>query len=96
MTDWIATDLDSTLFHRDWAGEGAVAATWHTGAERTPSSWMKAATHRLLESLGKSFALVPVTARDMDSFSRVDVEGLNLHSLAVVANGAVILGRTAR
>lgn len=94
MIDWIATDLDSTLFHRDWSGEGAIAATWHApdGAERSASSWMKAGTHRLLETLGRSFALVPVTARDMDSFSRVDVEGLSLRGLAVVANGAVILG----
>jgi hydroxymethylpyrimidine pyrophosphatase-like HAD family hydrolase len=95
MTDWIATDLDGTLFHRSWSGDDAIAATWHThvGAERCASSWMKAGTHRLLETLGISFALVPVTARDMESFSRVDVEGLNLCGPGVVANGAIILGR---
>ncbi len=94
MNDWIATDLDSTLFHRSWAGTGAIAATWHSpeGAERCASSWMKAGTHRLLETLGRAFALVPVTARDMDSFSRVDIEGLHLRGVAVVANGAVMLG----
>ena len=53
---------------------------------------MKAGTHRLLEALGRSFALVPVTARDLDSFSRVEVKGLNLRGPAVVANGAIILG----
>ncbi len=94
MNDWIATDLDSTLFNRAWSGEGSIAATWNAGvgAERSASSWMRAGTHRLLEALGRSFALVPVTARDMDSFSRVDVHGLNLRGPAIVANGAVVIG----
>jgi hypothetical protein len=94
MTDWIATDLDSTLFARAWLADDAVAATWNPAenSSRTPSSWMKAGTHRLLSSLGKSFALVPVTARDLDSFSRVEVKEVNLRGPAVVANGAVILG----
>jgi len=94
MMDWIATDLDSTLFARAWAAEDAIAATWSHAEDssRIPSSWMKAGTHRLLASLGRSFALVPVTARDMDSFSRVEVAELNLRGPAVVANGAVILG----
>lgn len=94
MNDWIATDLDSTLFNRAWSGEGSVAATWNAdaGTERSASSWMRVGTHRLLEVLGRSFALVPVTARDMDSFLRVDVDGLNLRGPAVVANGALILG----
>jgi hypothetical protein len=94
MNDWIATDLDSTLFARAWAAEDAVAATWShpDGSPPTPSSWMKAGTHRLLEALNQSFALVPVTARDWDSFSRVTVAGLNLCGPAVIANGAVILG----
>lgn len=93
MKDWIATDLDSTLFARDWRGGGAVPASWNREADMSlsPSSWMKADTHRLLEALGKSFALVPVTARDADSFSRVEVEGLRLRGPAVIANGAVIL-----
>lgn len=95
MNDWIATDLDSTLFARAWAAEDAVAATWsHSeNSPPIPSSWMKAGTHRLLESLNQSFVLVPVTARDWDSFSRVAVAGLNLRGPAVIANGAVILGR---
>ena len=93
MNDWIATDLDSTLFNRTWVGEESVAATWNAGddAARTPSSWMRVGTHRLLEAMGRTFALVPVTARDLDSFSRVDVAGLNLRGPAVIANGAVIL-----
>lgn len=93
MKDWIATDLDSTLFARAWEGDDAVGATWRCEANMSPlpSSWMKADTHRLLEALGKSFALVPVTARDADSFARVEVEGLNLRGPAVIANGAVIL-----
>jgi hydroxymethylpyrimidine pyrophosphatase-like HAD family hydrolase len=95
LKDWIATDLDNTLFHRSWGGEDSVAATWHPAAEgedRVPSSWIRGSTHRLMEALGRSFALVPVTARDMDSFSRVNVAGLNLGGPAVVANGALILG----
>jgi hydroxymethylpyrimidine pyrophosphatase-like HAD family hydrolase len=93
--DWIATDLDSTLFHRSWSGEESVAATWHpevAGDGRKPSSWMRQGTYRLLEALGRSFTLVPVTARDVDSFSRVDIAGLHLQGAAVVANGAVIIG----
>ena len=94
MKDWIATDLDSTLFHRSWGGEDSVAATWHHAAEdieKKPSSWMRGRTFRLLESLGHSFAIVPVTARDMDSFRRVEVAGLRLSGPAVIANGAMIL-----
>lgn len=95
MNDWIATDLDSTLFSRAWASEDAVAATWNIAPDstRTASSWMKSSTHRLLEVLGRSFSLVPVTARDMDSFSRVEVRDLNLLGPAIIANGAIILGR---
>lgn len=94
MTDWIATDLDSTLFNRAWAADDAIAATWNLeeDASRTASSWMKSGTHRLLEVLGRSFALVPVTARDLDSFSRVEIRELNLRGPAIIANGAVILG----
>ena len=95
MNDWIATDLDSTLFSRAWASEDAVAATWNIAPDstRTASSWMKSSTHRLLEVLGRSFSLVPVTARDMDSFSRVEVRDLNLFGPAIIANGAIIIGR---
>ena len=94
MKDWIATDLDSTLFTRAWQAEDAIAATWSPEEDgtRSPSSWMKADTHRLMTALAASLAVVPVTARDMDSFARVDVPGLNLRGPAVVANGAVILG----
>lgn len=94
MTNWIATDLDSTLFNRAWAGADAIAATWNleSDASRTASSWMKPATHRLLEVLGRSFALVPVTARDLDSFSRVEIRDLNMRGPAIIANGAFILG----
>lgn len=95
MNDWIATDLDSSLFARAWFSEDAVAATWNIEADssRSPSSWMRPGTHRLLEVLGRSFALVPVTARDHDSFSRVDIRDLNLRGPAIIANGAIILGR---
>jgi hydroxymethylpyrimidine pyrophosphatase-like HAD family hydrolase len=94
MTDWIATDLDSTLFNRAWAAADAIPATWNLepDSSRTASSWMKSGTHRLLEVLGKSFALVPVTARDLDSFSRVEIQDLNLRGPAIIANGAFILG----
>ena len=94
MNDWIATDLDSSLFARAWFADDAIAATWNVEADssRTPSSWMRAGTHRLLEVLGRSFALVPVTARDLDSFSRVEIRDLNLRGPAIIANGAFILG----
>ena len=95
MNDWIATDLDSTLFNRAWITDDAIAATWNVeeDSSRTASSWMKPETHRLLEVLGRSFALVPVTARDLDSFSRVEIRDLNLRGPAIIANGAFILGR---
>lgn len=94
MKDWIATDLDSSLFARAWFADDAVAATWNTNddASRRPSSWMRADTHRLLEVLGRSFAIVPVTARDKDSFSRVEIRDLHLRSPAIIANGAIIFG----
>jgi hydroxymethylpyrimidine pyrophosphatase-like HAD family hydrolase len=94
MNEWIATDLDSTLFHRSWGGEDTVAATWHDRAEgegKSPSSWMRGTTFRLLKSLSDSFTIVPVTARDMDSFRRVEVKGLQMSGPAVIANGAIIL-----
>ena len=94
MNDWIATDLDSTLFHRSWAEKDAVAATWRFEGDqaRKPSSWMRRETYCLLEVLGRSFTLVPVTARDQESFSRVEIRGINLRCPAVIANGAIILG----
>lgn len=94
MNDWIATDLDSTLFARAWLAEDAIPATWNPEADdsRSPSSWMPASRHRLLRALGRSFALVPVTARDHDSFSRVEIQDLNLRGPAILANGAIILG----
>lgn len=96
MNDWIATDLDGTLFSRAWSSDGAVAATWsvdlETG-ERLASSWMPASTHRVLSFLQKTAALVPVTARDTESFARVDIPGLTLDGPAIIANGGIILDR---
>lgn len=96
MNDWIATDLDGTLFSRRWGVEGAVPATWRVdpeGGYGIPSSWMPGATHRAMLILQRGATLVPVTARDADSFSRVAVEGLSLAGPAVIANGALILDR---
>lgn len=53
---------------------------------------MRPGTHRLLKVLGRSFAVVPVTARDHDSFSRVEIPDINLRGPAIIANGAIILG----
>lgn len=93
--DWVATDLDGTLFSRHWAGEGAVPGTWReavgTDGAREPSSWVRPETHRLLLALTNAATLVPVTARDAESFSRVDVLGLCLSGPAILANGAIIL-----
>ena len=66
MTDWIATDLDSTLFNRAWAAEDAIPATWNLelDSSRTASSWMKSGTHRLLEVLpSAAIADVPKLAK---------------------------------
>ena len=94
MKNWIATDLDGTLFSRAWAGGDAVPATWSvepaTG-ERSPSSWMRPGTHRAMSALRNIATLVPVTARDANSFARVEIPGLPLKGPAVIANGAVIL-----
>lgn len=94
--DWVATDLDGTLFSRHWAGTGAVPGTWrqveHDGLQREPSSWVRPETHRLLLALSSAACIVPVTARDAASFSRVAVSGLRLSGPAVLANGAIVLG----
>lgn len=92
--DWIATDLDGTLFSRDWKEDNAVPGTWRVCNETKklqPSSWIRSDTHRLIMALAKSVTIVPVTARDADSFSHVYIEGLNLSSPAIIANGAIIL-----
>lgn len=93
--DWVATDLDGTLFSRHWAEEGAVPGTWRAASgsddEPVPSSWVRPEMHRLLLALADASTLVPVTARDMESFSRVKVPGLHLSGPAILANGAIIL-----
>lgn len=89
---WIATDLDGTLFSRDRSAD-AVAATWKRveGEDVVPSSWMPAPRHALLTRLVQLFRVVPVTARDLDSFSRVRIDGVPLQDGAILANGAIIL-----
>ncbi len=90
-TGWIATDLDGTLFARK-AGSSAVPATWKTNAQPPePSSWMPADRHALLAALAERFAVVPVTARDRASYSRVQIAGVPLQAGAIIANGAIIL-----
>jgi len=85
---WIATDLDGTLFSREHAGPDAVPATWRISGD--PSSWMRADLHALMQTLSARFPIVAVTARDMDSFARVRIEGVPFHG-AVIANGAIIM-----
>lgn len=93
--DWVATDLDGTLFSRHWAGVGAVPGTWREigdgCSQREPSSWVRPETHRLLLALSSAACIVPVTARDEASFSRVAVSGLHLSGPAILANGAIVL-----
>lgn len=129
QSDWIATDLDGSVFSRHWATgtsgrvpaerHQALPGTWRqreatmacasavgdaqapdphamtksTAAllHREPSSWVPAATHRLLLALSRAAALVPVTARDAESFARVDIPLLNLRGPAILANGAIVL-----
>jgi hydroxymethylpyrimidine pyrophosphatase-like HAD family hydrolase len=91
--DWIATDLDRTLFCRTWNEHSAVPATWRdVDGARQPSSWMPADTHRLLRALQRDFRMVAVTARDLQSFRRVALPGITLDGPSVIANGAIILG----
>lgn len=99
LRDWVATDLDGTLFSRHWLGAGAVPGTWREQAVsdgltplREPSSWVRPETHRLLLALAGTASIVPVTARDEASFSRVSVPGLRLNGPAILANGALVLG----
>jgi hydroxymethylpyrimidine pyrophosphatase-like HAD family hydrolase len=93
--DWVATDLDGTLFSRHWAGAGAVPGTWQEiggdSSQRKPSSWVRPETYRLLLTLASVASIVPVTARDEASFSRVAVSGLRLSGPAILANGAIVL-----
>ena len=90
--DWIATDLDGTLFSRQ-TSPGAVAGTWRIDADgcEQPSSWMPRARHALLSRMHSLFRIVPVTARDFTSFSRVRIDGVPLLDGAILSNGAVIL-----
>ena len=94
--DWVATDLDGTLFSRHWVGVGAVPGTWREigggNSHPEPSSWVRPETHRLLLALSSVACIVPVTARDEVSFSRVAVSGLRLSGPAILANGAIVLG----
>lgn len=98
FTDWVATDLDGTLFSRHWAGNLTIPGTWREipagdgSTKREPSSWVRAETHRLLLALAGAAHIVPVTARDEASFSRVAVQGLHLGGPAILANGAIVLG----
>jgi hydroxymethylpyrimidine pyrophosphatase-like HAD family hydrolase len=94
MKDWIATDLDSSIFSRAWYSEDAIPATWNfeSDSTRVPSSWMRPETYRLLQALSQSFVLVSVTARHQESFDRVEVSNLKLNGPAIIANGAIILG----
>lgn len=99
MNHWIATDLDGTLFSRAWAAEDAIPATWRIepgNGDRIPSSWMRPDTHLTMTALQRIATLVPVTARDAESFARVDIPGLPLPGPAVIANGAVILDSEGR
>ena len=91
--DWIATDLDGTLFARAFAGPDAVPATWRqTEDGPVASSWMPRATYVLMKALAGHFDVVAVTARDLDSFSRVNIDGLAFRG-AILANGAVMVGQ---
>jgi hydroxymethylpyrimidine pyrophosphatase-like HAD family hydrolase len=93
-SDWIATDLDGTLFARG-VSDHAIAATWKRaetpGDAPVASSWMPAPRHALLSGLVRLFRVVPVTARDLDSFSRVSIKGVPLEDGAIIANGAILL-----
>ena len=96
MSHWIATDLDGTLFSRSWVDDESVPATWRVDPEtgsRAPSSWMRLSTHRSIIALQTVAAVVPVTARDADSYTRVDIPGITLSGPAVISNGAIILDR---
>jgi len=91
---WIATDLDGTLFSREYEG-GAVPATWkravQEGGAPEPSSWMPGARFALFSGLVEQFRIVPVTARDWTSYSRVKIEKIPLNDGAIVSNGAILL-----
>ena len=93
MREWIATDLDGTLFSRGWAADDAIPATWRsdpsTGA-RIASSWMPSSIHRAMMLLQLHCAIVPVTARDAESFARVAIDRIPLSGPAVIANGALV------
>jgi hydroxymethylpyrimidine pyrophosphatase-like HAD family hydrolase len=87
MTDWIATDLDGTLLRREQT-PGAVAGSWRGGL---PSSWVSAPAYTLLRALAAAgLPIVPVTARDADSYARVAIDGVPFAG-AVIANGARLL-----
>lgn len=94
MNEWIATDLDGTLFSRSWGEEDSVPATWRVDPEtgsRVPSSWMRLSTQRFINALQTVAVVVPVTARDAESYARVNLPGIAFAGPAVITNGAIIL-----
>lgn len=87
----IFADLDDTLFQTrrkmhgaDTHRQAAVAAN----GDPRKSSFMTAQQSAMFDWLNSTTELVPVTARSVDAFTRVD---LPFKSWAIVSNGAVIL-----
>lgn len=52
VQDWVAADLDGTLFSRQWKSEHAVPGTWREmmgsdgSQQREASSWVRPGVHR--------------------------------------------------
>lgn len=87
----VFADLDDTLFQTRRKMRGAEthrqAAVAANGDPRK-SSFMTAQQSAMFDWLNNTTELVPVTARSVDAYTRVD---LPFKSWAVVSNGAVIL-----
>jgi hydroxymethylpyrimidine pyrophosphatase-like HAD family hydrolase len=87
MNGWIATDLDGTILRRERTAD-AVPGSWRGDA---PSSWVSAPAYTLLRAfVTAEFPIVPVTARDRESFSRVSIADVPFAG-AVISNGATLL-----
>jgi len=83
------TDLDDTLFRSSHKHPQGEALTRVTTATNGHHGHMNPAQQGLLSALRATGAVIPVTARSTDAFSRVHLDFGTRR--AILANGAVIL-----
>ena len=82
-------DLDDTLFQTEpKCPPGAPLRPAARRRDGTPLSYMSDRQHTLFETLRRAATIIPVTARNLDAFRRVD---LPFHDIAILDFGGVVL-----